>query len=358
MFQPLLDNPTPDFDHYIRVLKGEDQPQKVPLVEIGIDAEILQTIADQHAPDLAQRLKAEDPAARTEMFRLLGYDYVPVWLNWLNHPEPKRRIGTDTAVHSREQRKWTEEGAGLITSWHEFEQFPWDAITPDLRHVERHLTYLPDGMKAIAFSTMFEHVFEKLIGFETMSYLMFDDPALVEAVFERWGQKVYDYYAEVISRDEFGVLFHADDMGYTTSTLISPAALRKLVLPWHKKYAALAHAHGKPFYLHSCGNLYKKGIIDDEIEDVGIDGFNSFQDPIKPVTAFKAEYGNRVATLGGVDMDKMIRMPEEDFRVYVRDILAQCMPGGRYAIGTGNTVANYVPVERFYIMLEEARKWH
>jgi uroporphyrinogen decarboxylase len=29
------------------------------------------------------------------------------------------------------------------------------------------------------------------------------------------------------------------------------------------------------------------------------------------------------------------------------------MPGGRYALGSGNSVANYVPIENYFAMLEE-----
>ena len=44
-------------------------------------------------------------------------------------------------------------------------------------------------------------------------------------------------------------------MGFRTATLVSPAALRRYVLPWHKRFAAMTHATGRPYFLHSCGNL-------------------------------------------------------------------------------------------------------
>ena len=63
-----------------------------------------------------------------------------------------------------------------------------------------------------------------------------------------------------------------------------------------------------------------------------------------------------MAALGGVDMDKLGRMGEADLRAYVRKILDQCMPG-RFALGSGNTVANYIPVENYLAMVDEARRW-
>jgi uroporphyrinogen decarboxylase len=33
------------------------------------------------------------------------------------------------------------------------------------------------------------------------------------------------------------------------------------------------------------------------------------------------------------------------------------MPGGGYALGTGNTVANYIPVHNYIAMLDEGMKY-
>jgi len=186
---------------------------------------------------------------------------------------------------------------------------------------------------------------------------MYDEPDLVAEIISRWGQKVYDFYEAVVSMEEVGAIFHPDDLGFKTSTLISPDSLRQYVFPWHKKFVSLAHKHGKMFWLHSCGNLYKTGVIEDIIEDVQIDGFDSFQDVILPVEDFKARYGDRIATLGGADVDKMARLDETSLREYIRSILDQCMPGGRFALGTGNSVPNYIPLQNYFIMLEEGRRW-
>ena len=56
-------------------------------------------------------------------------------------------------------------------------------------------------------------------------------------------------------------------------------------------------------------------------------------------------------------MDIRCRLTEDDLRAYVREILCACMPGGGYALGTGNSVANYVPVRNYLAMLDEGAKW-
>jgi uroporphyrinogen decarboxylase len=51
----------------------------------------------------------------------------------------------------------------------------------------------------------------------------------------------------------------------------------------------------------------------------------------------------------------MCRAQPDAIRERVRDTLRVCMPGGGYCLGTGNTVANYVPVDSYLAMLDEGR---
>ena len=103
-----------------------------------------------------------------------------------------------------------------------------------------------------------------------------------------------------------GAMCLGDDMGFKTATMISPTDLRRYVFPWQRKLAQIAHAHDMPFLLHSCGNL--EAIMDDLIDDVGIDAKHSFEDIILPVTEAKKLYGDRIALLGGIDVDVLCRV--------------------------------------------------
>jgi hypothetical protein len=59
----------------------------------------------------------------------------------------------------------------------------------------------------------------------------------------------------------------------------------------------------------------------------------------------------------GADMDKIATLPEADLRIYLRGILETCTPEGGFAFGSGNSIANYVPLQNYAILLEEARQW-
>jgi uroporphyrinogen decarboxylase len=364
----LLENPVPDFDKLRSILQGEKLPTKVPLVEIGIDSEVLQEIQKSFLgepwalpPGITGPSIPDAPFYKQliNIYYRLGYDFVPLWPLWVDIPPSMIRRAVDMTATSRGFRDWADESGALIRSWADFEGFPWDRIRAFPETLEMASSFLRDGMKVTVSASLFEMVFESLLGYEGLFFLMRDDPQLVEAVFNRWGQIVYEYYQDCVENNIVGAIFHADDMGFKTGTLISPADLRRLLFPWLAKYAALAHEHGKLFWLHSCGNLYRHSpsVMEDLITLVKIDGFHSFEDVILPVTEVKAIYGDRIALMGGVDMNKLATLPEDELRTYLRAILKTCVPGGRFAFGSGNTIANYIPLKNYAILLDEARCW-
>jgi uroporphyrinogen decarboxylase len=98
--------------------------------------------------------------------------------------------------------------------------------------------------------------------------------------------------------------------------------------------------------------------MEDLITDVKIDAKHSFEDVIEPVEEFSAQYGKRVAVIGGIDIDLLARGTEEQVRQRTREVLNSCAPGGGYILGSGNSVANYVPLKNFLAMLDEGWKFN
>jgi uroporphyrinogen decarboxylase len=363
MNNPFLKNPDPDFEALNAVISGRSRPKKAHIIEIGIDAPVLRDLTERFlgvpwVPLTEDSRQAYYQQVVTAWHRL-GYECITLFIGFLNVPAALKRVSTDTdkLPIGQKDRQWVEEGSGLITNWREFEAFPWDEIRPDYAQLEMVAKALPAGAKMTVMPTLFTHVQIALLGAEGLSYLLHDDPELVAAVFDRWGQIIYDLYAAAADMEEIGAIWHADDLGFTTSTFMAPKEIRNLVMPWFQKFGQLAHDRGKGFWLHCCGNVYDTGVIEDLIDYAHLDAFHSFQDPILPVISFQERYGDRLAALGGVDMDKLCRLEEEPLRQYMREILENCMPKGRYVFGSGNTVTNYTPLEHYVWMLEEARHW-
>ena len=343
-----MHKPEPNFERFLKVVRRQGEPDRVPFAELFHDFEIMEAI--QGPPQ-----QGEDPAAwRVRFWRDLGYDYVTTGVN-LSFPT-KGLQAKDTAGLSRGERGWVDEAAGPITTWQEFEVYPWPTVTDEAyKPIENLARHLPEGMKIAAMipGGPFENL-TFLMGFEVFSYALLDQPELVAAVAEKVNQILLKVVATTASMDCVGAQWLNDDLGFKGGTLASPAVLHKYVFPTLTRMCELAHGYGKPILLHSCGKL--DGIMDELIDGVGIDAKHSFEHVIMPVWEAKRHWGERVALLGGVDMDVLARGTEDEVRAYTRRCLEECAPGGGWALGTGNSVANYLPVKNFLAMLDEGWK--
>jgi len=338
--------PEPDFRRLQAVFERR-VPDRVPFIELFLDEEIM--VAIREAPFSSE--SAERWREMGDLYLRLGYDYIPAATSF---EFPHRTLAAaDTAGLPRGERSWVDETRGTIETWEDFERYAWpipsDAIyTP----IEQAAEALPEGMKLIPHGPggVLENVMW-LMGYEPMGYAMADEPDLVEAMFDRVGETLVGVFDTIASQEAVGAVFLGDDMGFKTQTMISPQSLRKYVFPWQRRIAEVVHARGKPLLLHACGNL--ESVMDDLIDTVGIDGKHSFEDVIMLVAEAKRRWGDRIALLGGIDVDFLTRAAPEAVRAKTREVLEACMPGGGYALGTGNTVANYIPLENYLALLEE-----
>jgi len=359
------DNPfslsvTPDFHALLQCIRRHATPRRVHFIELFIDPEVQQAVCQRFG--LLERLDTSDPffdlRSQIALQRFLGYDYVRCGLE--NVDMPLRRLTTqDTAALARQGgRSFVDEHTGPITSWAEFEAYPWpDPKRFDTRALEWYEKNLPDDMCVVG-SGGFAHFAEYLswlMGYETLCYALFEQPDLVAAIAQRVLELNRAMIPSMLQFPRVKIIWGSDDMGFRNGTLISPPHLRKYVLPCHKEMARLSHEAGRPYLLHSCGQLSL--IMDDLINDVRIDAKHSFEDTIEDVVAAKHAYGHRIAILGGIDVDFLCRSSEAQIRQRVRDTLHACFPGGGYCLGTGNSVANYIPLENYLAMLDEGRKF-
>ena len=265
----------------------------------------------------------------------------------------------DTATLARQGgRLYTNEHSGPLATWEGFNTYPWpDPSTPTAtRDLEWYEKNLPEDMCIIAGGTgHFCELLSWLMGYESLCFALYDQRDLVEAVHQRilaFHQAEVDLYLQF---DRVRAVWGSDDMGFKTGLLISPDDTRRLVLSGHKQLAAMAHAAGRPYLLHSCGNL--SDVMEDLIDDVGIDAKHSFEDTIEDVRDAKSAWGERLSLIGGIDVDFLCRNDESAIRQRVRDTLDICHPGGGYCLGTGNSVANYIPLDNYLAMVDEGMRY-
>jgi uroporphyrinogen decarboxylase len=198
---------------------------------------------------------------------------------------------------------------------------------------------------------IFEHI-TWMMSLEGFCSTLIEDPVLVKSVADRIGELISGFYRHFLGLDRLVAVFQGDDMGYNVGTMISPNDLRTYFLPWHKKFARMAHDHALPYFLHSCGNLEK--IMNNLIDDVAIDGKHSYENNIIPVQDFQKKYGDRIAVLGGMDINILGASTADEVRAQTRKLVETCGAKGRYAVGSGNSIPSYIPSANYLAMIDEA----
>ena len=161
--------PSPDFQEFEQVLKGQKEPDKVYFAELQMDREVMEYIIEHMMGEKFCYLEAEeirqkkiqkfkeghevviltDEAEKIflkrsiELWYKMGHDYFKdgTPIQYLTSMVmPKVRRAQDTAALVRKGgysgttesgqglREWVEEGRGIITSWEDLEKFPWERM--------------------------------------------------------------------------------------------------------------------------------------------------------------------------------------------------------------------------------------
>ncbi len=327
----------PDFSQLLAVL-NKQRPDRPVLFEFFLNDALYRSLAGPVYSIM------NDPLASTrrliQAFHAAGYDYVTLHASTFAFHAGQ--------VHM-EKTKSLNDG-GVITNRAQWDAYAWDEPENYPFTLDAAAALLPDGMKFMVPSP--SGVLENTIalaGYDTLCYMLYEDSDLAQDIFNAVGSRLYRYYEKAISHPACGVMMVNDDWGFNTQTFLSPEHMRKYVFPWHEAFVKLAHDHGKPAILHSCG--YMGEVIEDVIA-MGFDGKHSYEDNILPVEQAYEQYKGRIAVLGGIDLDYVISKPKQDVYARSRAMLIKGMEGGGYALGTGNSVPYYVPDEQYLAMVD------
>jgi uroporphyrinogen decarboxylase len=329
-----------DFDQLLAVLRCTE-PGRPTLFEFYLNDRIYRRVVP--GPDPSDDLSRY--RRRNLAFHRLGYDYSTLMIPGMSFSEGIVRPQKET---------YSLNAGSVIRSRRDFDRFDWpDPGRADYGILDRLAEDLPKGMKLIPYSPngVLENAID-LVGYEALCALLMEDRPLLEDVFTEVGDRLLRYYTHAARHGSVGACLANDDWGFNTSTLLAPDALRELVFPWYKRIVEVVHSAGKPVILHSCG--YFEEIIEDVIEDLGFDGRHSYEDQIVPVeTAYDSSKG-RIAVLGGIDVDFLCRSSPEDIYARSEAMLDRSSGTGGYALGTGNSVPEYMPDANFFALIRAA----
>lgn len=285
---------------------------------------------------------------QVKAFWAAGYDYavVPPWLfsRALNFAGSKRERSESVGMAH----------GGVILDRESFEKYPWpDPEATNWDALERLKPHVPDGMKLIICTPggVLENLVS-LLGYEELCFMLVDDPELLHEITDAIGSRLLRYYEEGLQHVGVGAAFVNDDWGFKSQPFLAPEQMREFITPWHRRFVQTIHGTGRPALLHSCGEL--KLLWEDIIEDLAFDGKHSYEDTILPVEDAYEKYGSRIAILGGIDVDFLCRSTPDAIYRRSKALIERTQSRGGYGLGSGNSIADYVPAENYDAMRRAA----
>jgi uroporphyrinogen decarboxylase len=144
-------------------------------------------------------------------------------------------------------------------------------------------------------------------GMETALVKMITEPEMYKAV----DDKILEFYLKAneifyeATKGKIHAVLIGNDMGSQTSLMLSPALIRKFVIPGAKKLIEQAKSYGLKVIYHSCGSIFD--IIPDLIE-AGVDAIHPIQalaSKMEP-SRIKENFGDKVCFCGGVDAQNLL----------------------------------------------------
>ncbi len=328
----------PDFQNLLRVLQRRE-PVRPTLFEFFMNDQVYDYLTQGETFDNHDDLGSY--RRLISAFYHAGYDYVALAGSDFTFPHPE----------IPQARSISQNAPGVITDRASFTAYAWpNPDTCDYSRLDTLTADLPSGMKMIVSGPggVLENAIT-LLGYETLCIMSAEDPDLLDEIFTAIGSRILRYYQICLQYPSVGALIVNDDWGFSQQTLLKPADMRRYVFPWHRQMVAAGHAAGRPSILHSCGNL--RDVWEDLIEDIQFDGKHSFEDKIMPVEEAYERYGRRIAIMGGFDLDFICRSSPAEIRARVDAMLRRTAGRGGFAVGTGNSVPYYVPIENYLAMI-------
>lgn len=337
----------PDFQRFLTAVR-RGIPDRVPQAEIHIDTEIKELFLGHPITTLRHDVN---------FWVAAGYDYIFVHTKGqhiADHASAEtlsNQLGG--IVH---EHQWAVSGCGQVSSWEAFESYPWiTEAEVDYSAVDGLRELLPEGMLALSnIGPLYSGVW-RLMGLESFSCALNENPDLISAIYEKVGELCVKILETNAQKEWVGALSFGDDIAYDKTLLTSPAVFRHYALPYYRKIGEIGRRYGKPLIYHSDGNVLP--VIDDLIEEVGISALHPIEPKAMDIRQLKRDYGSRVALIGNVDVDLLSRGAPDMVAARTKELLRDIAPGGGYLLGSSNSITYYVPLENYRAMLDTLERF-
>lgn len=278
----------------------------------------------------------------------------------LSYPDATYRTPFDVQRHGYGYGMPLNRPLANAETVNEIHDFAWpDPAWMDVSHIrDEALAY--QGEYAILGGdwSPFWHDATDLLSFKNMSYKMYDNPALVDALM----QHIVDYYVGVSTRifdaaaDCIDIFFIGNDFGGQTGPLIGDKTFRRFIAPHLTRFVNLGHDYGLKVLLHCCGGYAP---LLPAMLETRLDGLQALQPTCRGMNPaeLKSQFGRKITLMGVVNTQLLIEGTPDQVRAETRRVLDIMKPGGGYICSPSHDyLLPETPVENVIAMYETLRE--
>jgi len=197
---------------------------------------------------------------------------------------------------------------------------------------------------------------QSYVNSERLLMLMADDPEWVKDMVDTISDLILETVTLMYREGfHFDAVWVYNDMGYRNASLFSPSMYKTIIAPSDIKRNERFHEWGMQTILHSCGCV--KGLIPSLIDS----GFDCLQ-PLEAkagmdVKAIKAEYGDRIALFGGINVLLMEDPDDSIIEREIREKFTAGMPGGGYLYHSDHSIPKDVSFRKYQFVMDCVKKY-
>lgn len=188
------------------------------------------------------------------------------------------------------------------------------------------------------------------MGWDALSYALYDDPGLVHAMMERYA----DWFAAAVRRINhlgFDFIWAGDDIAFRSGPMISPAAFRRFFLPYYRRVAAEIRL---PWIFHTDGNFLP---ILEDLLSLGMNALHPIEPDALDIRTVQRQVARRAGLVGNVDINLLALGTPEEVETEVRRLLRELAPGGRYILSSSNSITRACRLDTVRAMVQAVRTW-
>lgn len=191
------------------------------------------------------------------------------------------------------------------------------------------------------------------IGIEKLPYLMHDDPALVEEIFDFWTEYIIGLLDKALEEVDIDYYLYFEDMAYKNGPLVSPDNVKKYFVPRYKRINEFLRSKGvKYIFVDSDGNIEE--LIPLFIES-GINGVAPLEAAAgMDVVKLKKKYGRDLLMIGNIDKREIAKDKKaiEAEVMYKTSIIEK----GGYLPSIDHSIGPDISLKNFKYYLDVKRK--